>query len=219
LFHDEHCEVVYLLLSKESLSSMFRSAASLWQSNTERLGEIDSRFGDGDHGVTVGKMAALILSRLDEWRDESVKDFIEGLGSGIMEIGGGSAGPLYGTLIEGLAGPLSPDESEIDAPTLKAMLAASKAALFEITKARVGDKTMMDAWISGVDAAQNEEGDVQAVLEAASSAASLGAAATKGMVSKFGRARNYGERTLGTPDVGAISAALLLEGFLRGIPE
>jgi dihydroxyacetone kinase-like protein len=197
---------------------MFRSVALLWQSNTARLGEIDSRFGDGDHGVTVGKMAALILSRLDAWRDESLKDFIESLGSGILGIGGGSAGPLYGTLMEGLANPLS-DESEVDAPMLKAMLAGSKEALFEITKARVGDKTMMDAWIPGVEAAQNAEGDVKAVLEAASFAASRGAAATEKSVSKFGRARNYGERTLGTPDVGAVSAALLLEGFLRGIAD
>jgi dihydroxyacetone kinase-like protein len=199
---------------------MFRSAALLWQSNTARLGEIDSRFGDGDHGVTVGKMAALILSRLDEWRGESIenfgiKTFIESLGSGILEIGGGSAGPLYGTLMEGLATPLS-DEPEIGASTLKAMLAASKEALFEITKARVGDKTMMDAWIPGVEAAQNAEDDVKSILEAASSAASQGAAATENMVAKFGRARSYGEQTLGTPDVGATSAALLLEGFLRG---
>jgi dihydroxyacetone kinase-like protein len=157
---------------------------------------------------------------LDAWRDESAKSFIEDLGSGILAIGGGSAGPLYGTLIEGFAGVLSDDmedDAEIDAPTLKAMLAGSKEALFEITKARVGDKTMMDAWIPGVEAAQTAEGGVKAVLEAASSAAARGVAATEKMVSKFGRARSYGEQTLGAPDVGAVSAALLLEGFLRGI--
>jgi dihydroxyacetone kinase-like protein len=121
-----------MLLTKELLSSMFRAAALLWREDAGRLSEIDSRFGDGDHGVTIGKMAALILSRLDEWRDESVKNFIEKLGSGCMEIGGGSAGPLYGTLLEGLAEPLS-DETEIDAATLKAMLAASRDALFAIT--------------------------------------------------------------------------------------
>jgi dihydroxyacetone kinase-like protein len=194
---------------------MFRSAALLWRENAARLSEIDSRFGDGDHGVTAGKMAALILSRLDEWRDESVKNFIEKLASGCMEIGGGSAGPLYGTLLEGLGEPLS-DEAEIDAATLKAMFAASRNALFGITKARVGDKTLMDALIPATEAAENAAGDVLDVLRAAAAAASQGLKETENQVSKFGRARSYGEKTLGTPDVGAMSTALLFEGFLRG---
>jgi dihydroxyacetone kinase-like protein len=195
---------------------MFRSVALLWRDNAARLSAIDSLFGDGDHGVTVGKMSALMLSRLEEWRDASVKDFIESLGSGFMEIRGGSAGPLYGTLTEGLAGPLS-GESEIDAAILKAMFAGSRDALFEITKARVGDKTMMDALIPAVEASQKAGDDVLSVLKAASSAAARGVGDTEGMVAKFGRARNYGEKTLGTPDVGAVSTALLFEGFLRGV--
>ncbi|MDR3230727.1 MAG: dihydroxyacetone kinase subunit L [Synergistaceae bacterium] len=204
-----------MLLVKDSFSSMFRSVALLWQNNTARLGEIDSRFGDGDHGVTIGKMAALILSRLDEWRDESIRSFIENLGSGFMEIGGGSAGPLYGTLVGGFAEALS-GETEVDAATLKAMFAAGRDALFDITKARVGDKTMMDALIPAVEAAQQAENDVLSVLRASASAADQGVRDTENMVSKFGRARSYGDKTLGTPDVGAVSTALLFEGLSQG---
>ncbi|MDR1978355.1 MAG: dihydroxyacetone kinase subunit L [Synergistaceae bacterium] len=205
-----------MLLTKDSISSMFRSVALLWQNNTARLSEIDSLFGDGDHGVTVGKMAALTLSRLEEWRDASVKEFIENLGSGFMEISGGSAGPLYGTLTEGLAEPLS-EGSEIDAATLKAMFAGSRDALFEITKARVGDKTMMDVLIPAVEAARDAPDDVLSVLRAAASAAARGLGDTENMAAKFGRARSYGEKTLGTPDAGAMSTALLFEGLLRGV--
>jgi dihydroxyacetone kinase-like protein len=208
-----------MLLTKESLFSMFRFVALLWQENTARLSEIDSRFGDGDHGVTIGKMAALILSRLNERQDESAKDFIESLGSGCMEIAGGSAGPLYGILFEGLAGPLSDDDTEIDAATLKAMFSSARSALFEITKARVGDKTLMDVLIPATEAAENAPDDVSSILQAAAAAASQGLRETENQVSKFGRARNYGEKTLGTPDVGAVSTALLFKGFRRGIEE
>ncbi|GHV41521.1 dihydroxyacetone kinase subunit L [Synergistales bacterium] len=194
---------------------MFRSAALLWQESAARLGEIDSRFGDGDHGITVGKMARVILSRLDGFGGESIKNFIEGLSADIMGINGGSAGPLYGTLFEGLSAPLS-DETEIDAATLKAMFAGSEDALFEITKARVGDKTMMDALIPAVDAAVSTEGGILAILTAAAAAAAQGSKNTENMVSKFGRARSYGSQTLGTPDAGAASTAALFEGFLRG---
>ncbi|GHS97384.1 dihydroxyacetone kinase subunit L [Synergistales bacterium] len=201
-----------MLLSRDSLSFMFRSAALLWQKNAARLGEIDSRFGDGDHGVTVSKMASAIVSRIDGLKDESIKGFLEALSADIMAINGGSAGPLYGTFFEGLAAPLS-DETEIDAALLKAMLAGGIGALFDITKARVGDKTMMDALIPAVEAARTADDDVLAVIAAATKASAQGCKDTENMVSKFGRARSYGEQTLGVPDVGAVSAALLFEGF------
>ena len=46
-----------MLLSKPEITSMFRGVARLWCANKDRLSEIDSRFGDGDHGVTIGKIA------------------------------------------------------------------------------------------------------------------------------------------------------------------
>jgi dihydroxyacetone kinase-like protein len=136
-----------------------------------------------------------------------------------MEIAGGSAGPLYGVLLEGLAGPLSDDDTEIDAPTLKAMFSSARGALYEITKARVGDKTLMDVLIPATEAAENAPNDVLSILQAATAAASQGLRETEKQVSKFGRARNYGEKTLGTPDVGAVSTELLFKGFHHGIEE
>ncbi|MDR2801284.1 MAG: dihydroxyacetone kinase subunit L, partial [Desulfovibrio sp.] len=56
-------------------------------------------------------------------------------------------------------------------------------------------------------------------LRAAADAASEGLRETENQVAKFGRARNYGEKTLGTPDAGAVSTALLFKGFQRGVEE
>ena len=204
-------------IKKENIASMLCEAARLWQKNAAELSDIDSRFGDGDHGVAMGKIAALVLVRADEWlggSGESIKNFLERLASGVMGVGGGSAGPLYGTLIEGMSAPLG-DETEIDAKTLAAMLAAGRDALFEVTKARQGDKTMMDAVIPAVEAAE-KEADIASILSAAAAAATAGAKDTEGMASKFGRARNYGDATLGTKDAGALSASLFFEGLNKG---
>lgn len=208
-----------MLIHKQELTAMLGGAARLWQQNANSLSEIDSRFGDGDHGVTISKIAALVQRRLEGWQEESIKDFIDGLSTGIMGISGGSAGPLYGTLVEGLAAPLKEDTTAIDATLLKAMLAGSRDAMFEITKARVGEKTMMDALIPAVEAAQNAPDDTQAVLDAAAKAAENGAKATEGMVSKFGRARSYGDKTLGTQDAGAVSTALFFAGLAQGLAQ
>ena len=110
-----------MLLSKPEITSMFRGVARLWCANKDRLSEIDSRFGDGDHGVTIGKIAGLITKNLDTWEDDDIEEFLQSLGDDTMEIGGGSAGPLYGTMIGGLSDPLSGSDA-IDSEGLKAML-------------------------------------------------------------------------------------------------
>jgi dihydroxyacetone kinase-like protein len=135
-----------------------------------------------------------------------------------MGLSGGSAGPLYGTLLGGLGGPLA-DENTLDGPMLKKMLAASLAAMREISKAGPDDKTMMDALIPAVLAAQAASDDPAELLRAAAAAAVAGAESTKGKISKFGRARSYGERTIGSPDAGAVSTALLFQGLYDGFSK
>lgn len=207
--------VTKLAITKEGFKKMLLGAAAVWGENREYLSEIDSKFGDGDHGVTIGKIANLISKDVEEWEDESMYDFLDSLGMDIMAVSGGSAGPLYGTMIGGLAGPLD-DVEEIDGPILKAMLAASLEAMQDITKAAVGDKTMMDALIPAVEAAQAADGGVTEILEAARAAAEKGAKDSEQYVSKFGRARSYKEQTIGTPDAGAVSTSLFFAGLADG---
>lgn len=195
-----------MLLSKPEIEKMFHKVAEIWQENKDYLSEIDSRFGDGDHGVTIGKIASLIEKKLAAWEDDDIEEFLEDLGDSTMEIGGGSAGPLYGTLIGGLSGPLN-GGGAIGEGLLKEMFTECQSAMEDITNAKVGDKTMMDALIPAVAAAEAAEGDCLAILEAAKEAAARGAKESEQYVSKFGRARSYKEQTIGTPDAGAVSTS------------
>lgn len=202
-------------IGKEKWKSMLLGAAGLWQEKSAYLSEIDSRFGDGDHGVTMKKIGDLTEKKATEWKEESLYDFTDGLGMDIMAVNGGSAGPLYGTMISGMAEPLEGKE-EIDVSLLKKMFAASVSAMGEISKAKVGDKTMMDALIPAAKAAESAEGTVEQVLLAAAEAAKKGAKDSENYISKFGRAKSYKEQTIGTPDAGAVSTSLLFEGLLKG---
>ena len=127
-----------MLLSKPEIEKMFHKVAEIWQENKDYLSEIDSRFGDGDHGVTIGKIASLIEKKLAAWEDDDIEEFLEDLGDSTMEIGGGSAGPLYGTLIGGLSGPLN-GGGAIGEGLLKEMFTECQSAMEDITNAKVGD--------------------------------------------------------------------------------
>ncbi len=203
-------------LDQPRLFALLRAVAALWRQNLDRLSEIDSRYGDGDHGVTIGKIAKVIEEMTAAPHDESLKQFIVDLGSAIQDVPGGSASPLYGTFVEGLGGAVHEDAHTIDPETLKAMFQSGLSELAGITKAGVGDKTMLDAIIPAVKAAGDAPPEIGEILAAAAKAAAEGARATERFVAKFGRAKSYGDRTLGTPDVGAVSAALFFQGWHEG---
>ena len=207
------------MIDRGTFKSMLRMGARFMREQADYLSDIDSRFGDGDHGITITKIAKLIDERVEEWDDASIKDFLDDLGTGIMEVRGGSAGPLYGTLVCGLGAQLGDDENELSADAVRRMFAGCLVEMQDVTTAKVGDKTMMDALIPAVEAAQAcaapDDRPVN-VLVAAAEAASAGARATEGFASKFGRARSYGDQTIGTCDAGAMSTALFLSGLAQG---
>ena len=206
-----------MLIDRVTLGKMLLHAADVLEQHAGKLSEIDSRFGDGDHGVTIVKIAKLIQEKVPAWGEESIQDFLKDLGSSTMEVRGGSAGPLYGTMLGGLGAGLGASENQLDADGARRMLAGSLEEMRDITAAKVGDKTMMDALIPAVEAAQGAQGDAKAVWAAAAAAAEVGAKESEQYVSKFGRARSYKEQTIGTPDAGAVSTALFLRGMADGI--
>ena len=205
-----------MLLAKPEIIQMFKKIALLWNENKDYLSQIDSRFGDGDHGITIGKIASLMEKSIEGWEDDDMETFIEDLGDNTMEIGGGSAGPLYGTMIGGLSGPLEGNRP-IDAKILKEMFTECLSAMEDITTAGIGDKTMMDALIPAVDAAQKADDDIMAILKAAKEAAVRGAKESEQYISRYGRARSYKEQTIGTPDAGAVSTSLFFAGLYDGL--
>ncbi len=203
-------------ITKAIFSRMLLKSSELLINESDRLSEIDSRFGDGDHGVTIKKIALVIETAVRGWENQSFKNFIDDLGTTIMGIGGGSAGPLWGTMIGGLALPLKEEATEIDTNTFKSMLSSALEEMESISTARVGDKTMMDVLIPAVQAAKNAGDNMTDILEKAATAAVQGAKDTEGYIAKFGRAKNYKEQTIGTPDAGAISLMVFFQGLDLG---
>ena len=208
-----------MVLDCRAVAAMLTGAAERLEENADRLSEIDSRFGDGDHGITMRKIARLIREQVPQWGERSISAFLDDLGTAVMEVKGGSAGPLYGALIGGLGVKLAADENTLDADAVRRMFAGALEEMEDLTSAKVGDKTMMDALIPAVEAAQQAAGVIGAVLTAAAEAAEAGAKASEGFVSKFGRARSYKEQTIGTPDAGAVSTALFIRGMAQGFTE
>ena len=78
----------------------------------------------------------------------------------------------------------------------------------------MGDKTCFDALIPAVRAMKGAA-DAAELFSAAAKAADEGAKSTEKLRAKFGRARNLGEKSVGTLDPGAVSNAIMFAAFSR----
>ena len=190
-----------------------RGCASVAAAEGE-LTEIDSHFGDADHGLTMSKIAKAISDAV-EGSEGGIRSMLDDAAMAVMSLNGGSAVPLWNTWLDGMQ-EAAPEGDEIDIPGLQAVFAKALEELDDISGAKVGDKTMMDALIPASQAIAAYDGSDEAGLFAAAArAAAEGAEASKGSVSKFGRAKSYGEKTIGTPDAGAMSMSYFFQGLAQ----
>ena len=125
-------------------------------------------------------------------------------------------GPLYGSLFRGMA-VKSANAEIIDAPLFLEMLREGMKRISLIGDAKVGDKTLLDALIPGIDAFVLAGPDFAKALEEMEAAAFIGAAGTKEMIARVGRSARLGERSRGVLDAGATSCHLLLKSMKESI--
>ena len=179
------------------------------------LTEIDSHFGDADHGLTMSKIAGAITEAVER-PEGGIQAMLDEAAMAVMTLNGGSAVPLWNTWLDGLQEE-APAGDEINAGELKTIFARALEELSDMSGAKVGDKTMMDALIPASEAIAAYTGsDENELFLLAAKAAADGAEASKGFVSKFGRAKSYGEKTIGTPDAGAMSMSCFFQGLAQG---
>ena len=198
-------------MTRDELAERLLHACTEVIAAEDELTEIDSTFGDADHGITMVKIASAISAAVGR-SGGGIQEMLDDAAMAVMVLNGGSAVPLWNTWLDGLQ-EAAPEGSEATVDDLKAMFAHALEELSDMSGAEVGDKTMMDALIPASEAIAACTGDELDLFDEAAEAAEQGAEATKGFVSKFGRAKSYGEKTIGTPDAGAVSMARFFKGL------
>ena len=200
---------------------MFARAAECLRTEHVRLTELDSIGGDGDHGTTMLRAAEQMELGMEPSSTESLNEMLKAAGWRVLSVDGGASSSLLGTFFAGL-GDVELAGDGMDCDDLARSLEAGLRAVSRQTKARPGDKTMMDALTPAVAAASAAAGagkTIPQALEGAAEAARTGAESTRDLVARFGRARSLGERTRGYPDAGATSISLIFKGFKEGVRD
>lgn len=174
------------------------------------LTDADRALGDGDHGVGMERgMNAVKEKLVDQDFDAIEKPFMT-MGMAMMSSMGGASGAVFGTLFRTGGKALTGAEA-FGAAQLADFLATGTEGVQTRGGAKPGDKTMVDALVPAAEKAKEVSGEPLSVaIAAVAAAAEAGRDASKDMIATMGRAKTLGERSLGHPDAGAVSVAIIL---------
>ncbi len=181
------------------------------EENKDYLGQIDAIAGDGDHGIGMSRGSKAAAEAVNEAQG-GVETVLSAAGRAFSDKAGGTSGILWGLLLEGVGMGLGNTEA-VTSKRLADAVQSSATHLQGFSKAQLGDKTMLDALFPFVDSLVGQVDAGASISDAWRSAAEAcrdAAEATASLVPKIGRARPLAERSVGTPDPGAISLALIV---------
>lgn len=182
--------------------------------NVDELGRLDSIAGDGDHGIGMqrGAHAALAAATAAVAAGAGAGTTLERAADAWSDRAGGTSGALWGVILSSLAAKLG-DAGSPSPLDVAAGVAAGASGVMDYGKAEVGDKTMVDALVpfsSALSSAVDAGASLTDAWRTAAARATTAAAATADLLPRMGRARTHGHNSVGIPDPGAHSLALIV---------
>ncbi|PWC04558.1 dihydroxyacetone kinase family protein [Mycetocola zhujimingii] len=190
--------------------------------NAEELGRIDAIAGDGDHGIGMkrGSHAALTAARSSHSNGAGAQSVLASAADEWSNRAGGTSGAIWAVILRTVGERLG-NTAPVTAAAVADGLDGASTAVMDFGKAKVGDKTMVDALVPFAETLRQRvgSGDTLAVAwSAASTAAQDAADGTADMMPGMGRARSHGDKALGVADPGAVSLAMIAAAIKDVLP-
>ena len=197
-------------LSVEETVAMLDAVADAIIVAEPELSEADRRLGDGDHGLGMTRGMEAVKAKLAEGGFESVDKVFMAVGLAMMSSMGGASGAVFGTLFRNGGKAIKGSEA-FDSAGLAEFLKAGTEGVMSRGGAKPGDKTMVDALEPARKAAESAVNmPLSEALDGTAQAAEAGRDASEDLIATMGRAKTLGEASIGHPDAGACSVAIIL---------
>lgn len=177
--------------------------------------ELDRRAGDGDFGTNVDTALIRARQKIAEQPPDSAGGVMHRVSAGFLTTGG-TCGPLLGAWFRELGKHLAEGATT---ETFASGVRAATEKVQRLGKAKVGDRTMIDAMLpaaEALDTAAALGAALSSALADAAEAARRGADSTADLLGRKGRSSYVGQAAYGSPDPGAV---LIADLFATAIPR
>jgi phosphoenolpyruvate---glycerone phosphotransferase subunit DhaL len=196
-------------VTRDTVLDWMNSFAASMAEHREKLVQLDTAIGDGDHGTNMDRGMRKALEKLSAQEQADAGAVLKTVAMALVSSVGGAAGPLYGTLFLQMGTALAGND-EVDLQSYAAAWRKGADGVIARGKAERGDKTMVDALLPAVEALEHAS-DLDTGLREAQDAAERGMRETIPLVARKGRASYLGERSRDHQDPGATSTYYLYQ--------
>jgi len=192
-------------LTTATLRNALTRVAAEMESCSDELNALDAQLGDGDLGVTMVRGARAVTAELPNLPDD--------VGMALLKCAQAFtklSGSTYGTLLAtGLMG-----RTEVPWPEVSSLLAGALQAMAQRSGGKLGEKTVLDA-LDAVRGATEGIGEPAALVTAADRAVSECLERFRPLPARQGRARIFGDKSMGKNDPGMVAFQRIVEGLNR----
>lgn len=202
------------MLTIQKFKEMVVAAGADIRAGEKLFSELDAAAGgDGDHGTAI----VTAFNAMDKVTEAPCfKCYLKALSDALQNEACGSTSTLYGSWLQGMSDAAPDNVAELDAAGVANLFKGGLDEIGFTTKARVGDKTLMDALIPATEALVSAAPQgIAAMFKAGAQGAAAGSDATRAMRAKYGRAKNLGDRSIGPVDAGSASMACIFASFAK----
>ncbi len=199
------------------------AARAVIDKKQEELGRLDAIAGDGDHGLGMqrGLAAAVAAAKRAIGAKVGAGTLLAIAGDAWANQAGGTSGALWGVILRHLGSALG-DETVPNSFVIANGVASALHGVTNLGKAQLGDKTLVDVLFPFSTALADGASRGLTISDNWTSAADISdeaAQATENFLPKIGRARPHADKSIGTPDPGAISMSLIIRAVDKTIKE
>lgn len=202
-------------VNRSFIKNVLGEIANVMDQEKQYLIELDGAMGDGDLGLTMSSGFKAVYEEIDNIDSEDIGTILMKLGMKMNSVVPSTMGTLISTCFIKSAKEAK-GKIEVGILDMAKMGRAAVNGVMERGKAKIGDKTMLDALNPAVEALEkiaDENVTIKEAFERAYEATKAGVENTKTMKSVHGRAAYYGEKSLGRPDSGAVAVMFIFKGI------
>jgi dihydroxyacetone kinase phosphoprotein-dependent L subunit len=209
------------MASQDLVEFAVKTVAQTAVAQEKEFCELDAVVGDGDFGYSLARGFEIVVNDWDSLDRSSASAFLQKVAIVVTSRVGGTSGPIWGTAFMRAAGAVR-GKTDLTGADAVAMLRAAIEGIKQRGNTDLGDKTLVDALVPATDALEAALAAGASPADAADAfakAARSAADATTSMIAKRGRAAYTGERSIGSPDPGAVAVAVIAEAIAANWPQ
>ena len=202
------------MISTESIKSGIKRLAQAMEQSADELNTADGLLGDGDLGVTMIRGFRQIIEILDSLPEDIGMAFFQ-CAKAFTKSSGSSYGTLLATGMIAIA-KVKKGQTGIELEEVSGLFYIALEAMQKRGKASLGDKTVLDV-IAAVRDASTNQAEEQDLLDSINQVINDTMDQFRNRQSKIGRARIFGEKSIGLDDPGMLAFKRMFESLQAGL--